>query len=496
MSGISGVVGAGEDPLPGMVEKLSHRGPHAQVTFKQERVTLGLDRLHIPGSHQPPLTAWKDWVIILDGYISNHRQLQEEMGCSGNEDQELTVLRLYEEWGANMLQKLQGAFALAISDGEEVFLARDPVGIKPLYYGIRGNSFYFASEAKALVPVTDKLQEFPPGYCYHSRWGWKKYVELLPVGKPESNGFTVETAEQRLYQLLEQEVEASLADGAPVGVLLSGGLDSSIIAALAVKVKGEPLPTFSVGAAGSPDLLQARKVAQFIGSEHHEYVYDETDLEEILPDVIYYLESYDAGLVPSSLGNFLVSRLAAEHGCNVVLSGEGADELFAGYAYMKKIPEAQGLEDELAQRLQCMHNVGCQRIDRMNAAHSIEVRVPFLEREVINFTQTLPAEWKLHGEEKVEKWILRQAFAGKDILPAEVVWRVKQPFNEGCGSTDLLANYVDRQVTEAEYRRGLESLEDGLVRNKEEYYYYQLFREHYPRALENIMGRWPLEYIC
>ena len=501
MSGIAVVIGSKEDPLPRMMEKLNHRGPDGQITFKKGKVALGVDRFEVPGSNLPPLTSWNDYVIGMDGYISNHDELADQTDDEAMNNQEMTVLRLYEKHGPKALKKLRGMFALVITDGDRVIAARDAIGIKPLYYATYNGELYFASELKALLEIAEDsegiaVKEFPPGYYYDSQTKkWHLFSKQFETGKLVDVAPAV--VQEKLAAMVTKEIETAISDDAPVGLFLSGGLDSSLIAALAIRINGAPLPTFSVGTKESSDLLRARQVAEYIGSEHHEYIYDEQDITKNLADIIYHMESYDSRVIRPSLGNYLVSRLAAENGVKVVLSGEGADELFAGYAYMKNLDTDADVHKELERSMENLYKFACRRVDRMAAAHSVEVRTPFLNQDIINYALSLPVELKIHGEEKTEKWILRQSFADSKCLPDDILWRKKVPFNRGCGSDDILEELTDRWVSDTEYQQSKKQTKDSLIRNKEEYYYYKLFKEIYPQKLiEDNMGRWPLEHIC
>lgn len=404
--------------------------------------------------------------IVMDGCLFN-----EEMG----EDEECAyVMDLFQENGKDFLDQLEGAFAFALTDGKSLFVARDPYGIKPLYYGSRNDTTYFASEIKELAEVTKDINIFPPGHYYTSQKGFGRYE--YGNGEQEELGSKKEAA-KTLKRITVEAVRKRVSPDCRAGILLSGGLDSSVIAAAARHAFNE-VETYAVGLEGSPDLEAARKVASHLNAKHRECVYTEKDILKVLPEVIYYLESYDAPLVESAIANYFVSRMAAEAGCDSVLCGEGADELFAGYHYIKDFASEEAIEKELESIISIGHSMGFQRVDRMNAAHGLDSQMPFMDQEIVEFAQSTPLEWKLYGEEKLEKWILRKAFDGE--LPHEVTWRCKAQFSHGTGSNDIMEGISDRLISDREFQQAVENNRDILVRTKEEYLYYKIFKEFFP----------------
>jgi len=354
-----------------------------------------------------------------------------------------------------------------------VFLARDRIGIAPLYYGFHGDTLCYASCAKALVGRVADLSEFPPGHYYQPGKGLVKFASIAehePIDLP-----AVEIA-QELRRLLVQSL-AKRADYYEMGCWLSGGLDSSAMAALAAKQCGR-LRTFAVGMDGSPDVKFARQVADFIGSRHYEKICTPKDLISVLPDVIYNLESFDALLIRSSVTNYLVAKMASEH-VPAALSGEGGDELFAGYEYLKDI-ETHKIPAELVDITNRLHNTALQRVDRCSKAHGLVARVGFLDNDVLDYALRIPAEYKLYrdGATKgpgVEKWILRRALDG--LLPEAVLERTKAKFWEGAGVTDHLAMHAESIISDREFT-ARRKLPDGQTLNsKEELYYYDIFRD-------------------
>ena len=425
-----------------MLACLRHRGPDGDGLFTAAAAptVMGHTRLAIidtAGGAQPILNGAGDRSIVANGEIYNYRFLREMLGADHfitRSDTEV-VLRLFEREGAETVRRLDGMFAFVIQDGAQVFAARDPVGIKPLYYGRRGAGYAFASEIKALIGRADDIREFPPATLFHSATGFRSYYSV-PAAAPATDD-RIESLVAELRAALKRAVGKWLVSDVPVGAFLSGGLDSSLIAALARRHAG-PLHTFSVGAAGSRDLEAARQVARHIDSTHHELTFTAADVAQALPAIIYHLESDDPDLMRSAIPCYFAAKLASEH-VKVVLTGEGADELFAGYTYYRRYRRADTLASEITRSIAAMHNVNLQRVDRMAMAHGLEARVPFLDGEVIACAQRIPVALKLRdvgGRRAVEKWILRAA--ASDLLPDAIVWRDKMQFDEGSGMIDLL----------------------------------------------------------
>jgi asparagine synthase (glutamine-hydrolysing) len=366
-----------------------------------------------------------------------------------------------------------------------VLLVRDPLGIKPLYYGHAGGTLYFASEIKALQEVVDDVREFPAGYAYSSKRGFWRSYDLEAVARCAEPDHRISAAHVRAQ--LEASVHSHLMSDVPLGVFLSGGLDSSIIAALVAR----ELPnvhSFSVGMADSRDLAFARDVARHIGTTHHEAIYTEQMMIDALPEVIYYLESFDPALVRSAVANYFLARLARQY-VTVVLSGEGADELYSGYSYLKRFETPEALERELVEITSELHNRNLQRLDRMTMAHGLEGRVPFLDRRFVEFSLTVPIDLKLYGAEQVEKWVLRKAF--EDLLPAEVVWRPKEKFAEGAGSAHVFARRAEQEISDEHYAAEARRAEEETghkLRSKEELYYYRIFRRFFKASVVPLVG--------
>lgn len=458
---------------------LSHRGPDAKSIFETQRGTLGHTRLAIldvASGHQPMTEQEKS--IIFNGEIYNYQELRDKLLDSTETDSDTeVVLKLYRDYGPSFVNLLDGMFALAILDEKELFLARDPLGIKPLYYAREGDGVWFASEIKSLLGKVQNIQEFPPGHWWHSRYGMQRYYDIDEL-KPGNNPLEA-LRDSNIHSLVQGTLREAvykrlLADATvPVGVSLSGGLDSSIITALACEGKRD-LDTFVVGTTGSEDIAASQEVADYLGTHHHIYTYAFEDMLDVLPEVIYHLESFDAPLVRSAIPNYFLAKLAADH-VKVILLGEGADELFAGYAYMSEISEAESLDKETRTITKNLHNTNLQRADRMTMAHSIEGRVPFLDLQVVGTAFDIPADWKLQRGKRPEKELLRRSVS--DLLPENVVWRPKKKFSDGAGSMDMLTAYAHEKVSDTEFTRHNQAPDTPHVRSKEELLYYHVFTE-------------------
>jgi asparagine synthase (glutamine-hydrolysing) len=395
------------------------------------------------------------------------------------------ILHLYEEHGTEAVGYLDGMYAFALVDEEKMFLARDPIGIKPLYYAEGDGELVFASELKALAGRFRDVHEFPPGSFFHSDWGFVRHYSVPDVPVEEGS---VESWRERIRESMERCVEKQNMSDMPVGAFLSGGLDSSILAALLRRQKDE-LHTFAVGLEGSGDLAAARMVAEHLDTIHHEYVITAEDIAQELPGIVHSLESFDQDLVRSAVPTFFTARMAAEH-VTVILTGEGADELFAGYSYHKDIPTEKKLRAELRRSVASLHNLNLQRVDRMTMAHSIEGRPPFLDPDVIDMAQRVPARLKLSGKDGQEKWILRKAF--EDLLPEEIVWRKKEQFDEGSGIVDVAAEIGSEGMSEEQADRHRERYPDTRLRSTEECYYHHLLVKAFedPDPVLANVGRW------
>ncbi len=481
-----GIAGCYRSQAPGTVKRmlktLAHRGPDGSGVNCVPEGTLGHTRLAIldvKGGHQPMSHA-KSWVAF-NGEIYNYRELRDRY-LAGHEfhthsDTEV-LLHLYQKFGPECVELLDGMFAFALFQNGEMLLARDPIGIKPLYYdpGKDGEILHFASEIKALTPVTRNVKEFPAGHWYHSRLGWHRYYQVGDTVRPFDGD--PQEALPRIRSTLREAVRKRLLADVPVGISLSGGLDSSIVSALACEGTDQ-LHSFAVGVQESADLAAARKMSEFLHTQHHELVYTTQDMLDGLPDVLYHLETFDPALVRSAIPNYFLARLASRY-VKVILTGEGADELYAGYQYLDTFDDAPAkLQEEMLFITEALHNTNLQRADRMSMAFSLEARVPFLDVDAIALALSFPPAWKTHSQ-RVPKALLRRAFT--KTLPAEIVNRPKQKFSKGAGSSDLLAQHAAREISDGEFtaeKRRLRRSWNYDLKNKEALYYYRILRRFY-----------------
>ena len=498
MCGISGMWGGYEETLVlDMMKKLAHRGPDAEGLYVNgDQGGLGHRRLSImdpAGGDQPIYNEDRSSAIVANGEIYNFPDLREQLQqhCFRTANDSEAILHVFEDAGMAAVRALDGMFAFAIAGDGDLFMARDPIGIKPLYYGSRrtdDKAFYFASELKALVGWAEEVHEFPPGTCYHSESGFTTYY-TVPALQPRD--VPLELRLEILRATLEEAVGKRLMSDVPLGAFLSGGLDSSIIAAL-MRRQVDELHTFSVGIEGSRDLEAARVVARHLGTVHHEYLYTAAEVMEALPEIIYHLESFDQDLVRSAIPCYFCSRLAAEH-VKVIMTGEGADELFAGYGYYRDLSDHDALHSELRRSVTALHDVNLQRVDRLTMAHGLEGRVPFLDLAMIDAAQTIPPDLKLRRDgsgRQVEKWILRRAC--QDLLPPEILWRDKEQFDEGSGTVDLLEEVLQGAAGVVDSRAYAAQYPEDELRTVEECFYHKLLGEVFerPHLVRQNVARW------
>jgi asparagine synthase (glutamine-hydrolysing) len=474
-----------------MLARLAHRGPDDSGEVRVGEHCLGHRRLSIvdvDGGAQPLRNAAGDVWLVGNGEVYNHEQVRATLAPrrwvtrSDNE----VALHLIEERGPAALGELEGMFAflLAAEDGRFV-AARDAVGIKPLYWTPpgRGGGVRFASEIGAFgADRIEYVEAFPPGCYWTPEDGVQRYATAAPAEPRALWGDAPEAPEEALAAVrdtLVASVARQLMGDVPVGVFLSGGLDSAIVAAIAarhLREHGERLQTFAVGTAGSADLRAARVVARHVASEHRERVYNAAEALRALPRVVRAIEHFDPSLVRSAVPNHLLAEMTARH-VKVVLTGEGADELFAGYEYLRGFADETSLQDELLRTVDGLHNLNLQRCDRVTMAHGLEARVPFLDRQVIAFAFGLPMAWKLPVPGMPEKHLLRRAFAG--WLPDEILWRAKAEFGDGSGARDVLKRTIEAGVSAAEFERERGAV-DPPLRTREELAYHRIFAAHLP----------------
>ena len=484
-----------------MSKQLRHRGPDWSGIYSVENAIMGHERLAIvdPASGKQPLYS-PDGKLVLaaNGEIYNHLELRSQFE---NKYEFITqsdcevILALYQEKGVDFIDDLNGIFAFAIYDSvkDEYFIARDHMGIIPLYMGWdKFGTFYVASELKALEGVCSKIELFPPGHYWSSKdeaptkWYNRSWVDFEEVKDNK-------TSIDNLHDALSDAVHRQLMSDVPYGVLLSGGLDSSITSALAKKFSSTrveskdtqsawwpQLHSFSVGLKGSPDLEAAKKVSEHIGSIHHEVIFTIQEGLDAIRDVIYHLETYDITTVRASTPMFLMARSIKSHGIKMVLSGEGADELFGGYLYFHKAPSAEEFHKETVRKLDKLHQYDCLRANKSLAAWGIEGRVPFLDKEFIDVAMRINPQDKMINAERMEKWVVRKAF--EDYLPESVAWRQKEQFSDGVGYSwiDTLKEVVEAAVTDDEMANAHFRFPLQTPQNKEEFYYRSIFEEHFP----------------
>ena len=484
-----------------MSKRIRHRGPDWSGIYADENAILTHERLAIvdPASGKQPLYS-EDGKLVLaaNGEIYNHRDLRKQFKGKYNFQTESdceVILALYKEKDTDFLDEMNGIFAFALYDAErdEYFVARDHIGVIPLYMGWdQHGTFYVASELKALEGVCTKIELFPPGHYYTSKddkltqWYKRDWLDYEEVKENQ-------TSIDEIHDALEAAVHRQLMSDVPYGVLLSGGLDSSITSAIAKKYAEKriesddtqdawwpQLHSFSVGLEGSPDLAAAQLVADHIGTIHHEIKFTIQEGLDAIKDVIYNLETYDITTIRASTPMYLMARVIKSMGVKMVLSGEGADELFGGYLYFHKAPNAEEFHKETVRKLDKLHMYDCLRANKSLAAWGIEGRVPFLDKEFMDVAMRINPQDKMINGERMEKWVLRKAF--ESYLPESVAWRQKEQFSDGVGYSwiDTLKEVVEVAVTNEQLANAKYKFPIQTPTSKEEFYYRTIFAEHFP----------------
>jgi len=484
-----------------MAKCIRHRGPDWSGIHVGESFIMAHERLAIvdPASGGQPLYNHdKSIVLAVNGEIYNYKELKKELEgdyqfLTGSDCE--VIIPLYEKYGVDFADKLNGIFGFCLYDSKKdrYIVARDHMGIIPLYEGYdqQGN-YYVASELKALEKKCNKIEVFLPGHYRSSevgtlqKWYSRDWMTFDAVENNESD-------KAELKQALENAVKAQLMGDVPYGVLLSGGLDSSITAAIAKKYSEmrvdsndsekawyPQLHSFAIGLEGSPDLAASQKVADYIDTIHHQVTYTVQEGLDAIKDVIYYLETYDITTVRASTPMYLLARVIKSMGIKMVLSGEGADEIFAGYLYFHKAPSAQALHEESVRKLSTLYQYDCLRANKSLAAWGVEGRVPFLDKDFMDVAMRLNPKDKMCGNGKMEKTILRETF--EDYLPHEVAWRQKEQFSDGVGYSwiDSLKELVDEKVSDQMMNDAKHRFPIQPPATKEEYYYRSIFEEHFP----------------
>ena len=484
-----------------MSGKIRHRGPDWSGIYVGKSAILAHERLSIvdPQSGSQPLKNKElTHILAVNGEIYNHRDIRAKLAdkyeFQTGSDCEV-ILALYKEKGINFLEDLNGIFAFVLYDAEkdEFLIARDPIGVIPLYIGKDSDGkIYVSSELKALEGNCESYEPFLPGHYFWSKEGqMKRWYTRDWVDYENVRGSKIGVKEVK--EALEQSVKRQLMSDVPYGVLLSGGLDSSVISAIAKKYAPKRIETnsmqdawwpqlhsFAVGLKGAPDLIAACKVAEHIGTVHHEINYTIQEGLDAIRDVIYYIETYDVTTVRASTPMYLLARVIKSMGIKMVLSGEGADEVFGGYLYFHKAPDAKSFHDETIRKLKKLYMYDCLRANKSLMAWGVEGRVPFLDKEFLDVAMRVDAEQKMSKDGKIEKWIVRKAF--EDLLPESVAWRQKEQFSDGVGYSwiDTLKKITSEAVTDEQMAHAKERFPINPPMNKEEYYYRTIFEEHFP----------------
>jgi asparagine synthase (glutamine-hydrolysing) len=484
MAAIAGVLRdeTARDIVESMLEAMRHRGPQTETIKEEQSFVLGARSLSLSTARGNGFARDGGAIVLFDGEIYNERG-----GAEADAD---VVLRLYRKFGRAFAGELRGAFACAILDGNELILARDALGIRPLYWGhATQGALCFASEMKALVGVSDDVRELLPRTTWSSIHGLGGWVPKSPaVSVPPDPA----DAAAALRACVMHAVERRLADGAVGACLLSGGLDSSIIAA-AVKALGADMPLMTVGVEGrSPDVANARIVAEHLRMRHEIRLFGRDEIARLVPDAVWHMESFDEDCVSGAISNLFASALAAKE-THCILSGEGGDELFGGYHLLKDIPDEAGRLKMMERLTEIAYNTALQRLDRAMMANSIHYRTPFLDPEVMAFAAHLPVEWKIHRRDDgtlVEKWILREAFKG--LLPEAIYQRPKLRFSVGTGTDSLMDEIAALHVSLAEAASQGQPTPEGYTLNSaKELWYYRIFKQRFPHpCFERLVGRW------
>nr|WP_321028769.1 asparagine synthase B [Bacteroides nordii] len=486
-----------------MAQKIRHRGPDWSGIYTGGSAILAHERLSIvdpQSGGQPLYSPNRKQILAVNGEIYNHREIRTRYAGryefrTGSDCE--VILALYQDKGIHFLEELNGIFAFALYDEErdEFLIARDPIGVIPLYIGHDADgTIYVASELKALEGFCDEYEPFLPGHYFYSKEGkmkqwytrdWTDYEAI------KNNPASVTD----LHDALEEAVHRQLMSDVPYGVLLSGGLDSSVISAIAKKYAAKRIETdgasdawwpqlhsFAIGLKGAPDLIKAREVAEYIGTVHHEINYTIQEGLDALRDVIYFIETYDVTTVRASTPMYLLGRVIKSMGIKMVLSGEGADEIFGGYLYFHKAPDAHAFHDETVRKLSKLYLYDCLRANKSLSAWGVEGRVPFLDKEFLDVAMRLNPKAKMAPGKVIEKKIVREAFA--DMLPESVAWRQKEQFSDGVGYSwiDTLKAITATAISDEQMAKAADRFPVNTPQNKEEYYYRSIFEEHFPSA--------------
>ncbi|MCO4792789.1 MAG: asparagine synthase B [Bacteriovoracaceae bacterium] len=498
MCGILAVIGKEIDEKVAFSasKKLSHRGPDESDMVVTEHAVLCHQRLSINDlkTGKQPIQGTRETYVVHNGEIYNHKALHEEQFSDvefrTTSDSEV-IIHLYEEKGYEFLNELDGVFAFVVVDGSKVLAGRDPLGVKPLFYGFdKEERIWFSSEYKSLIDHCEQIEEFPPGHYFTLETGFVKYFEPgWYEGKKPTRG------PEELREALVKACKKRLMSDVPLGVLLSGGLDSSLVASIVareMKKEGKTLKSFSVGISkDSSDLSKARAVADMIGTEHHEVVYTPEEGIEVLKEMIQKLESYDVTTIRASTPMYIMSKYIRSQGVKVVLSGEGADEIFGGYLYFKNAPTPQDFHEECVRRVKRLNTADLLRADRSTMGAGVEARVPFLDKEFLEVSMELDPKYKVTPRDGMEKMVLRKAFDDlfDPYLPPEVLWRQKEQFSDGVGYSwvDSLKELAESTITDEEFEAREMRYPYNTPSSKEAYMYRKMYEELFPHPSASLM---------
>ena len=497
MCGIVGIIG---EPRPEELKKMlkitAHRGEDCRKFQQFDRLgSIGINRLSIidlERGDQPLFNEDGTLAVVCNGEIYNHKSIRSDLAGSHDyrtkSDTEV-ILHLYEEYGDDAVKFLDGMFAFILFDLKRgrTIMGRDPLGIKPLSYRQDDEVTYVASEVKALVNYgSEGIRDLPPGCLWTSDNGITKYYEpALKTSKPDTD---------LCKALLAYAVRKRMMSDVEVGTFLSGGIDSSIVTALAAQVNAK-IKAFTVGMEGSPDVDMARKVADYLGIEHIVKTFAVDEMVELLPEAIYHIESYNPSMVTGAVVTLMASRLAQDHGVKVVLCGEGSDEILGGYSAVRSYSFLE-LREKLNTLLKNLHKTELRRLDRMSMAATLEARVPFLDRDFVEYAFNLPSDEKIKevNGNRIEKWHLRKAFEG--LLPEELIWRQKMPFDQGSGGR-LLIPLIENKIDDATFERKRQEYAPWNIQSKEMLHYFEIWRGYFGELLEpgktfDMFGDYPV----
>ena len=497
MSGLLAVIGKGKDPklVKELSKRMSHRGPDENDMYVMANGSIicheSLSIVDLKTGKQPIQGSNKAWMVH-DGEIYNYQELKntvlKEHLFRTKSDSEV-IVHLYEEFGYNFCNMLDGDFAFVVIDGDDYIAGRDPIGIKPLYYGLdeRGR-IYFSSEMKSIADQCKSFSTFPPGHYYTAKTGFVKYY------RPdyEDHKKAVESLDFDLIrETLIEATRKRLMSEVPLAVLLSGGLDSSLTSAIAARLyaeNGKKLTSFSIGLdADAPDNIAARKAAEFLGTDHHEIHFSVKEGVEIIEKVIYHIETYDIISVRAGVPMYLLSKAISEKGIKVILSGEGADEIFGGHLYFRNAPSSEEFQDETIERVQKLFTADLLRADKTTMATGLEARIPFLDTAFLDVAIRIKTEEKQPKTyDGIEKYILRKAFDTPEnpYLPGEILWRQKEQFSDGVGYNwvDELIQYCASQVSDEQLAGAAAEFPYNSPTTKEAYFYRSIFHKFYPQV--------------